>query len=434
MTASVLDCISLSYQPLWGRRRTLAGLALFARPLPNPPLPGPIDARELLQALGERMPSDGPPLFLVPQTEALLLDLLAAVEPPATRTDPTTAPRLASHDTPAATPTLVVPSTLLQDNPLVATGTRLAYQRGLRLVWQGSADAPPPESIRGSFHRYWLNLPAPWAAAALKDATRKASVGQQLGPGRLPPGHIYGGIESRVLMEYCLDRCNALALAGWPGEDVVYSLRHQAMQPSHAVTMATLKALEGDRSAETVERILSEDPLLVYRFLIYANSPALGLRNAIESVRHGMMMLGIDTLRTWLGQQVPHASRETALRPVNAQLVLRARLMDRLLDAGIEEALRREVSLCGLFSGLDLLLNEPLTVLLQRIRLSRRVQDAAVLQDGPYGPSLEVTLALESADPSVVQAICDKHEMEPGRVNRALLDVLAEVDTDGPTI
>jgi len=430
MTASVLDCISLSYQPLWGRARSLAGIGLSIRPLPESPLPGPVDARELLEALADLLPVDGTPLFLVPQCQALLLELLAHVEPPVARG--ATGPRFASRAT--AVPTLVVPAALLAGSDLVATGVRLAHQRGLRLVWQGSADTPPADDVRNSFHRYWLTLPPPWAAAALKDATRKATVGQQIGPGRLPPGHIYGDIQSRVLMEYCLDRCQAVAIAGWPGEDVVYSLRHQAMQPSHAVVLASLKALEGDRSAEAVERILSEDPLLVYRFLIYANSPALGLRNPIESVRHGMMMLGIETLRGWLGKQLPHASRETALRPVNAQLVLRARLMDRLLDAGLEEALRREVSLCGLFSGLDLLLDESLGTLLSRIRMSLRVQDATLHRAGPYGPSLEVTLALESADAAVVQEAVARHEMEPGRVNRALLEVLSGVDAGGATV
>ena len=430
MTASVLDCISFSYQLLWGNRRTLIGLGLFVAPLPDGPLDGPVDARELLDVLSDRLPADGPPLFLVPQSGALLLELLTLIDPPAPNAAP--GPRFASRHSVA--PTLVVMSDLLQGNGLVATGVRLAHARGLRLVWMGSPDNPPEEDIRLSFHRYWLTLPPAWAAAALKDATRKAEVGQQIGPGRLPPGHIYGGIASRVLMEYCLDRCKALALAGWPGEDVVYSLRHHPMQPSHAVVQQTLLALDRDRSAEAVERILSEDPLLVYRFLIFANSPALGLRVAVESVRHGMMMLGIDTLRGWLGKQLPFASAEPAMRPLNAQLVMRARLMDQLLDAGLEETLRREVSLCGMFSGLDLLLDEPLSVLLPRVRLSRRVQDACISRTGPYGPSLELVLALETPDVLGVQGLCVLHEMDQGRVNRALLDVLSEVDVEGATI
>ncbi len=64
MTASVLDCISLSYQPLWGRGRSLIGLGLFVAPVPDGPLDGPIDARELLDTLGDKLPADGPPTHL----------------------------------------------------------------------------------------------------------------------------------------------------------------------------------------------------------------------------------------------------------------------------------------------------------------------------------------------------------------------------------
>ena len=96
-------------------------------------------------------------------------------------------------------------------------------------------------------------------------------------------------------MEYCLDRCNGFAVAGWPAEDVIHSLRHTPLQPDHVIVLATLKAIEADRPAETVERTLCEDPILMHRFLVYANSPGLGLRGGVESVRHALMMLGTDT-------------------------------------------------------------------------------------------------------------------------------------------
>jgi len=34
---------------------------------------------------------------------------------------------------------------------------------------------------------------------------------------------MYENIASRALMEHCLDHGNAMALAGWPTEDVLYS-------------------------------------------------------------------------------------------------------------------------------------------------------------------------------------------------------------------
>ncbi len=425
MTATVLDCITLGYQPLWSRQRELAGIGLYARAIPRPEVDIPVTAQHLLDVLRDILPHDAPPVFLVPQSAALLLDLLAHVPPPEPPRS-VRGPVFATNTFLA--PTLVVSGELLDSAGGVADAVRRAHKRGLQLVWQGSSDHPPADEIKGCFYRFWLSLPPPWAAAALQDAIRPVPAGTTPPPGRLPGGHIYGGIESRTLMEYCLDRCSALAVAGWPSEDVVYSLRHKPMQPSHTVVLATLKALEGDRSAETVERILSEDPILAYRFLIYANSPGLGLRSGVESVRHGMMMLGIDTLKSWLAEQLPHASNEPVLKPINALLVMRAHLMDHLLDAGIEEALRREVTLCGLFSGLDLLLNEHLSSILQRLPLSHRIYEALVQHTGPYAACVEVMLALESGDTEAIRRLCAKHEMPPGEVNRALLQMLAGLE------
>ena len=90
---------------------------------------------------------------------------------------------------------------------------------------------------------------------------------------------MYENVASRALMEHCLDN-NALALAGWPTEDVLYSMRHTPQQPSHAVIHRLMKAIDNEQSLETFEDIMSEDPILSYRFMIYTNSAALGLRTA----------------------------------------------------------------------------------------------------------------------------------------------------------
>lgn len=423
MTASVLDRITLAYRPLWGVRRTLCGVALFVRPLPlaTGSVEAPVRAAQLLDALQDVLPHDVPPIFLVVQSPALLLDLLQTLQPPPAAGQ-AGGPVFHTHGFFA--PTLVVPAETLGSRPVVEAVQR-AHQRGLPLVWQGDASLPPDPSVAGQFGRRFLSLPPAWAAAALRDALRPVEPGTPLPPGRLPGGHLFEGIESRTLMEYCLDRCKAFAIAGWPAEDVVYSMRHMPMQPDHAIVLATLKAIEADRSAEIVERTLGEDPVLVHRFLVYANSPGLGLRSGVESVRHGLMMLGTDTLRSWLVEQLPHASREPALRPIKAAMVMRSRLMDHLLDAGIEEALRREVTICGLFSGLDLLFNEHLSAILGRLPLSQRIYDAMVLHSGPYSASLEMTLALEAGDTDAVRKLAVRHELEPGEVNLALLEMLA---------
>jgi EAL and modified HD-GYP domain-containing signal transduction protein len=421
MTASVLDRLTLCYQPLWGRARTLAGVALHIRQLPTTAdaTEPPPRAVQLLEALQDSLPHDAPAIFLVPQSAALLMDLLEQVERPVraeTKTFTTNG---------LFAPTIMVEQALLQNRPALAEAVLRAQQRGVATMWRGDTDQAPEPRLVPGFKRRWLTLSAGWAAAALRDALRSQRPGESLTAGRLPSGHIFDGVESRALMEYCLDRCGAFAVADWPAEDVVHSLRHAPLQPDHVIVLATLKALEADRPAEMVERTLCEDPILMHRFLVHANSPGVGLRSGVESVRHALMMLGTDTLRRWLAEQLPFASHEPSLRPVKAMMVMRAHLMDHLLDAGLEEALRREVSMCGLFYGMDMLFQEPLGQILARLPLSRRIYDALVLRTGPYADAFAVMLALEGSDTHKLQQICDRHDMPQGDINVALLHMIA---------
>jgi len=241
-------------------------------------------------------------------------------------------------------------------------------------------------------------------------------------------GQMYENIPSRALMEHCLDKHNALALAGWPTEDVLYTLRHTPQQPSHAVIAKLQKAIDAEQSLETFEDIMGEDPLLAYRFMVYTNSAALGLRTGIDSLRRGLVMMGYGSIKRWLSDQLPHANTDPNMLPVRESMVLRAKLMTQLLNAGVENDLRREIYLCGLLSQIDDLLQEPLGTILHRIPLSERIYDATVLRTGPYAASLQMACALETVDASAIRQLCETQEMDLEEVNRGLLRVLADIE------
>ena len=166
--------------------------------------------------------------------------------------------------------------------------------------------------------------------------------------------------------------------------------------------------------------------------MVYTNSAALGLRTGVDSLRRGLVMMGYGTLQRWLANQLPHASQDPNLQPIREAMVLRARLTERLVEAGIEHNLRREVYLTGLFSQLDELLSEPMGTILRRLPLSDRIADAIVLQTGPYAPALQMASALERDDAKVVRTLCETHEMDQESVNRALLRVLCDLQVERP--
>ena len=405
MTQSVLGSITLGYRPLWNRSRELAGVQLYVDREEG----AAVDAPHLLRTLEELWSDNAPPLLLSVQSAPLLADLLEH----------------GGEDTPR----LEIRGDWLAVDPALAGRVRDAHARGRKLVWRGDAAALPSAELARCFERSLLTLAPEEAMAALHAAQLRRADPSAARPARSPvaAGQIYENVASRALMEHCLDQQQAWGLAGWPAEDVLHGYRNQPLQPLHRTITRLLKAVDADQSMEAIEHILKEEPVLVVRFLTYVNSPALGLREGVESLRHGLMMLGYAQLAKWLAQQLPHASTDANLQPIYSAMVLRAQLTEHLLDAGIEDDLRREVYLCGLFSQLDQLLGEPLGMVLRRLRLSERIYAATVLHSGPYAPSLQIAVALENPDGAATRALCARHETGIEEVNRALLRTLAAV-------
>lgn len=388
MVQSVLGSLILGYRPLWNNVRRLAGIQLFVHQSGD----AQVDAPHLLRTLRETWQASSPPLLISPRTPELLANLLASA--------------------PAGSPSIEVNDTWLADPTLLAL-VQAAQRRGVILVWSGAL-AHLPEPAIAQLFRYSLLALAPSDRA-------------QAPIPALIPGQAYQGVSTRAQAAQCLDQAGALAVAGWPDADVLRSLRQQPLQPTHEVVLRVLKAIDQDEPIDSLETLLGEDPLLAYRFMTHTNSAALGLRTGVDTLRRGLVMMGYTSIGRWLAELLPHASTQPDLRPIRKSMVLRARLTERLMDAGVSHDLRREVYLTGLFSRLDELLQEPLGQLLRRLPLSERVYNACALASGAYCASLQLAAALEGDNAAAVRELCEKHDIDVEHVNRSLLRVLTDV-------
>lgn len=410
MSSSVLGSVTLGYELIWNPKRHCSGVRLFVDPHHNH---GAVDARHLVAALLELW-ADAPtaPTLLLQVRDATLLRGLLDTAP-------------------ARGPLwLEVPDHDLAANPALTAKVRSAHARGLPLVWSGEAGEVPDPALQASFHKTLRTLTPQEALAALRLALH-AAPNQPSGYNNISSpvgaGSIYQGLASQALLEHALDQQGVWAVAGWPTDEIVHAHRHKQIQPSRQLLRAVVKAIEDDESLEVLEQRMGEEPLLTYRFLRYANSAHLGARTEVHSVRQGLMVMGYSKLRAWLLEQIPQASTDPNLEPIRCAMVLRARIMERLADAGIEDALRHEVFLCGVLSQLDVLLGEPLGAAIHRLPLPGRIASAVVGQTGAYAPWLAVASALESGNTRMVREVCKAHKMPADAVNRALLRALATV-------
>lgn len=408
MTQSVLGNITLGFQPLWGRQREMVGLQLTVDRASHATL---VDAPHLVRTLKETWAETAPALQLALRSPALLADVLDRA--------------------PADAPPIEVPALWLADDDALVRRVVAAADRGLRLIWQGDT-AAPSEDLAPCFRRCLLALSPGQAVLALRSIRAARASGDTprldfASPVR--PDQIYEHVASRELAGHCLDQQGAFALLGWPSEDVLQIWHHKSLPPAKRRLDRVIQAIDEDRSLEAIEQILAQAPLVVYRFLSYVNSAAVGVRGRIESVRSGIMMLGYQAVRRWLLEYAQTASNDPDIIPVTESMVLRARVMEHVLDAGVEDSLRREVYLCGLFSQLDWLLGEPIGALLNRLPLSPRIYEAIVLGQGPYAATLQLAMAMEQRDGAQVLALCAQNELGVEDVNRALLRTLASIQT-----
>ena len=403
MSPSVLGHLTLGYQPVWNRLRHTVAMMVFI----DQPDAVAVDAAHLLAMLDQAWSAQSPTLILCVQPRELLLDLLEHAAPDG--------------------PWIAVQEAHLAD-PSITAQVHAAHQRGLQLLWRGEPGHRSSADSARCFAMSVITLNAGEALLGLRASFQKsgeaAAAPQDLKRSPVLADQIFEAVPSRALVEHCLDQQAAWGVAGWPVDDVLFSYP-QPIRPDRQTITRLVGLTDADAPLDLIEHMLAEEPVLAYRFLLYANSAALGLRSDVESLRHGLMLLGLSNFRNWLLAQLSHAANDINLHPVRGAMVLRARLTEQLLDAGEEHKLRSEVYLCGLLSQIDLVLGEPLTTALQRLPVSDRITAAIHGNSGPYAPYLEVATALEYPHMHTVPALCEEHGIDLAEVNRVLLRVLA---------
>lgn len=399
--STVLDSIALGYQPVWNRARQLAAVRLSVHTV----APEGVDAEHLLQILDEDWPMSAPSLILAPDTPQLWQQAL-------------TCP-------PVANTWLQVPAAAFA-TPEGLASLSVAQRRGHQLLRAGALGELHGEVIAPLDVRSLLALSAEDALAALQ-ARPTEQQPRPLVRSPIRPGDIYEGVGAQALADHCLDEAGAWGLLDWPDEDVLHAWRHQNVPCDPYVIALVREGLAKDAALDRIERYVRQDPVLVYRLLLRANSAGYGPSRDIESLRHALMMIGFGALDTWLAeQQAAREAADPALHPVRYGMVMRARLAQHLLDSGADDNLRAEVFLTAVFAQLDRLLHKSLPELLGKLPLPERAYDALLRETGPYNAYVQVSRAQsQPARLAQLPGICEHHDISLEQANRGLLRMLA---------
>jgi EAL and modified HD-GYP domain-containing signal transduction protein len=174
------------------------------------------------------------------------------------------------------------------------------------------------------------------------------------------------------------------------------SVRRRSIPTHRLGALRSLTHGTSGASLEDLERHISEDPGLAYRFVRLANSAFYAARSPVGSIRDALVRLGVLAVRRWLTLFSLSGMTDRPQHLLNSSLH-RARLCE-LLAREHPDAIPERAFTAGLFSVLDVLLGRPMRELLAELQLDPRLGSAILDRRGPEGRVLAGVLAYERGD------------------------------------
>jgi EAL and modified HD-GYP domain-containing signal transduction protein len=235
---------------------------------------------------------------------------------------------------------------------------------------------------------------------------------------------VQAGARTTAEIDLAFQR-GAIAVLGWPFDDPApRATGRAAVPPDVKVVLELVQGVEREEPVSKLEAILKRDPTLAFRLMRYLNSAAFGLTVEINSFGHALMLLGYQRLKRWLALLLASSSKGVGARHLLYGAVRRGLLMEELGRTQGDAEMRGEMFICGVFSLLDRLLQQPFSELLPNVPVPERVQQALRGDGGPYAPYLELLRAIENEAVFDIREQGEALMLGPGEINRAVLTAL----------
>jgi len=196
-----------------------------------------------------------------------------------------------------------------------------------------------------------------------------------------------------------------------------YFLRRPEMMTTHDVPanavnyVRMLQAVSGnDLDLPGLEKLIKTETSICYRLLRYMNSARFGFQSEIHSVRHALAILGDREVRRWVRLIATVGAGQDKTSDLVLCALVRARfgeLLSPLAPHG-----ESDLFLLGLLSMLDVMLEMPMSEILEKIPLDSETKAVLRGEPGLLRPLYQLVLAHESGEWEAACAICDSLHLD----------------------
>ncbi len=179
-------------------------------------------------------------------------------------------------------------------------------------------------------------------------------------------------------------------------------LKQNKVDVTKLAMLQLMKQVSDENDISEIEETFKQNPGLTYNLLRLVNSVGMGLRERIKTLRHALMVLGLDQLKRWVTLALYANNDSNGVQsPLLEIAAMRGKLMEHLVGSlsqpgGKDHAER--AFMAGVLSLIDVLFEVSMPELVEKLNLVDDVRTALLERKGGLGDLLLLAEKLELAD------------------------------------
>jgi len=172
-----------------------------------------------------------------------------------------------------------------------------------------------------------------------------------------------------------------------------------------------------DADFDNIEKVIKHDLSLSYKLIKFINSVFFNLNVKIESIRHALVLLGINEIRKWVSLIAMTAMAEDKPQELMNVSLIRARFCEYIAPhVGLQQR-SSDLFLMGLFSVIDAIIDKPMESILKELPLSEDIKGALLEEQGSvFFHVYKLVLSYEQADWKGAAAYARELAIEEGEL------------------
>ena len=210
------------------------------------------------------------------------------------------------------------------------------------------------------------------------------------------------------------------------------TLSAKTIHPNLSNIIVILNLLRKNAEIPDIERAMKADVAMSYKLFRYINSVGFALCSEITSIRQALTLLGYQKLYRWLTLLLVSAGEEAGLPPALLKTtVTRGRFAELVGQSIRHRSNNDDLFITGMFSLLDVILDMPMSEVLDNMLLPEEVREALLERRGLFGTVLQLIEACEDPQMTQVQALSEQLGLSANEINQAHVNALAWVEELG---